>query len=215
MKIVVIIPAQDFNQYHYSGDLAPFGDTTLLQWKIAQCKEFIDNTNIYISSSSQTIKKIALKENVNFHETKKNMPYMEKVLNTVKDINSEFILWANSMSPFIGSNIYEKMWSKLLESGKSSIISVEKRKEYVFYKKSKLNFSNDFVSRKDIEPIYIITNGIFIINKNEIIKTNSMVGSEPLLYETDYFESIEIKDVHDHNIASDLISIYFKRNLCV
>ncbi|EKO5126655.1 hypothetical protein P0K00_001322, partial [Campylobacter coli] len=37
----VIIPAQESNQYHEKGDLAPFGSTTLLEWKIAQCKEFV------------------------------------------------------------------------------------------------------------------------------------------------------------------------------
>ena len=37
MNFAVIIPAQETNKYHKLGDLAPFGDTTLLEWKISQC----------------------------------------------------------------------------------------------------------------------------------------------------------------------------------
>ena len=39
--LVFFIPAQETNKYHKLGDLAPFGDTTLLQWKISQCKKVV------------------------------------------------------------------------------------------------------------------------------------------------------------------------------
>ena len=48
MSFAIIIPAQEKNRYHDQGDLAPFGQTTLLEWKIAQCKEFVELSQINI-----------------------------------------------------------------------------------------------------------------------------------------------------------------------
>ena len=39
MKLNIIIPALEKNKYSTSGDLAPWGDTTLLEWKIYQAKK--------------------------------------------------------------------------------------------------------------------------------------------------------------------------------
>jgi CMP-N-acetylneuraminic acid synthetase len=55
MTCSVIIPAQKHNKYHKMGDLAPFGDTTLLEWKISQCKEFIQPECIYVSTDDDSI----------------------------------------------------------------------------------------------------------------------------------------------------------------
>jgi len=79
MNIAVVISAQETNQYHKLGDLAPFGDTSLLEWKISQCKEFIDVSKIYINSDSDIIKNIALKEGVNFIKREKNQSYIELI----------------------------------------------------------------------------------------------------------------------------------------
>ena len=45
MKLNIIIPALEKNKYSTSGDLAPWGDTTLLEWKIYQAKNIISIKN--------------------------------------------------------------------------------------------------------------------------------------------------------------------------
>ena len=64
MSFAIIIPAQEKNRYHDQGDLAPFGQTTLLEWKIAQCKEFVELSQINICSDSEVIKEIAGKDKI-------------------------------------------------------------------------------------------------------------------------------------------------------
>jgi len=211
MDYAIIIPAQELNKYHKLGDLAPFGDTTLLEWKISQCKEFTKNSQIYISSNSEIIRNIALYEQVNFIQKDENCNYKDMVNNAVDQVDAEIIIWANTTSPFIGSSIYKNMYKKLKNSNSSSIVSVEMKKEYLFYKNKKLNFSTEFISREDIEPIYIMTNGCYITYKDEILKNGHLVGSKPILYEVDSFVSTEIKDINDYSIAKDLIFIYFKK----
>ena len=76
-NFAVIIPAQEKNRYHELGDIAPFGDTTLLEWKIAQCKEFIRSSQIYINSESKNIEEIAIRSNVNFIEREPRLNYID------------------------------------------------------------------------------------------------------------------------------------------
>lgn len=214
-NLSIIIPAQESNKYHKQGDLAPFGDTTLLEWKISQILEFRNPLQIYISSSSTKISEIAEKEGVNFIPRPSNLTYPEMIKTTIRSIPTQHILWANPTSPFIDKNTYLDMYNRIIKSNKSSMVSVQKKNEYVFFNDEKLNFSETFLSREDINPIYIMTNGCYIIDKEEALEVSNIVGINPSLYEVDSFTSIEIKDVFDYNMANQLISIYFRKEFDV
>lgn len=213
MSFVVIIPAQETNRYHELGDLAPFGDTTLLEWKIWQCKDFLSAGDIYISSESSSIQRVAEKEEVNFINRPLGLNYHDMVSLTLDSVPCvDDLVWVNSTSPFMGEELSFCL-KKYRESQKMSLISVEKRKEYIFYKNEMLNFSKEFVSRQDIEPIYVMTNGCYVINREQAIRNGSLVLPETDFFEVDALAALEIKDVIDYSVARDLISIYFKKQL--
>jgi len=215
MSLAIIIPAQDNNKYHKKGDLAPFGDITLIEWKITQCKEFVDNTNIFISTNSDEIEQIAIKENINIIKRKENLSYTDMIFNSIKDIESKDIMWINPTSPFMDKKLYENMYNYYKEYKLDSLVSVEKRQEYIFLDGKKLNFTDTFISRQDIEPIYIMTNGCYIIQKDIAIKNKSLISSTPKLFEIDTLSALEIKDMPDYTIAKELISAYFRKDLDV
>ncbi|WP_324172638.1 cytidylyltransferase domain-containing protein [Sulfurimonas sp.] len=215
MNFALIIPAQETNKYHKFGDLAPFGDTTLLEWKISQCKEFAKSSQIYISSSSSIIKDIALKEEVNFIKRHINLKYEDMISETIKNLNVEHIIWIHTTSPFMCSQIYSKMYDNYQDENLNSLVSVEIKKEYVFYKNKKLNFKDNFISRKSIDPIYIVTNGCFIINKNILQENKNLITVDTTFFEVDSFVATEIKEPSDYMIAKDMISIYFRKELNV
>lgn len=215
MDFAIVIPAQETNKYHKFGDLAPFGDTTLLEWKIAQCKEFGKSSQIYISSDSEKIEEIAQKEGVNFRKRNQDLKYIEIIFETLKNINAEDIIWINPTSPFMSSQVYSDMYTKYKCESLNSLVSVEKKKEYIFFNNKKLNFQDNFISRSDIEPIYIMTNGCSIIKKNIALENSNLISLNPSFFEVDSFLSTEIKDVHDYSIALEMISIYFKKEFDV
>jgi CMP-N-acetylneuraminic acid synthetase len=215
VSLSIVIPAQEINRYHKLGDLAPFGDTTLLEWKISQCKEFVGASQIFINSDSEAIQAISQKEGVHFIKRPKNIEYQEMIYSTFSSIRSSDIMWVNVTSPFMGFNIYSKMYQKFQKEGLSSLIPVERKEEYVFYKNQKLNFHDDFVSRKDVEPIYIMTNSCGILKKDIAIKNKNTFLSNPNFFEVDSFSATEIKDMKDYLIAIDMISIYFRNELYV
>jgi len=216
MDLVIIIPAQDTNQYHKDGDLAPFGDTTLLEWKISQCKEIISNNKIYISSDSELIKEISIQEDIGFIHRDKGMEYSDIIYSTLSSVNAEFILWTNPTSPFIGYNDYSKMINEVsLDNSISSLVSIYEKHDYVYYNNKRLNFYNKFTNRNTIKPIQIMTNGCYIIKKEKAIQLQSLYDDSPSFYKLDYLSSIEIKDFMTYSISNELISSYFKRELDV
>ncbi|CAM4016676.1 cytidylyltransferase domain-containing protein [Arcobacter cloacae] len=213
MSFAIIIPAQEKNRYHKLGDIAPFGDTTLLEWKISQCKEFAKSSQIYISSESEVIREIAENEEVNFIKREPNLSYIDVVINSISKVKEENIVWINCTAPFLNSKNYKQMIDRFLNEKLDSLITVEKKNEYVFFKNERLNFSDEFISRKDIEPIYTITNGCYIIKKDIAISIKNLLTKNPLFFELDSFESIEINDIKDYVFAKELINMYFKKEL--
>lgn len=216
MDLAVVIPAIDKNRYHEDGDLAPFGDTTLLEWKISQCKEFVDESMIYISSNCESIKDIANKENVNYIERGEDSDYSSIIFNSAKSISQSTILWTNPTSPFLGYLDYKMMIEEFAKLDvNDSLLSVREKKDFVFFDNNRLNFSTQLSSREKIKPIQIVTNGCYIINKSDLTKYKSLYGEKPFLYKLDTLSSIEIKDLDSYEISKELISSYFKRDLDV
>lgn len=215
INLAVFIPAQERNKYHKLGDLAPFGDTTLLQWKISQCKDIVNANQIYISSTSENIRNIAQKEGVNYiNRSNDCVPLDNQIQKLALDINKDLILWTNATSPFLGKAEYVNMLNNFLSIGNCELlISTVERKEYVFFKNKKLNFNRKMISRADISPVSICTNGAYLIDRKAIIKRTSIMDIENIhLHNLDFISSVEIKDIVDYSIAQNLISVYFSRS---
>ena len=215
MSFAIIIPAQEKNRYHEQGDLAPFGQTTLLEWKIAQCKEFVDLSQINICSDSEIIKEIAQKEGINHIKRKAGLSYKEMLFKSVEAINVKDIILINTTSPFIGSKIYKDMYNDYKWKKLNSLISVEKKKEYIFFDEKKFNFTDNFSTRENIKPIYIATNGCYIFNRDLALDHQKFLLSTPNFFEVDSFKATEIKDIKDFKIAREMIAIYFQEDLDV
>lgn len=210
-NLAIIIPAQEHNRYHEKGDLAPFGDTTLLEWKIAQCKSIVPAELIYISSLSQEIQQIARNEKVKFIQRIAHYDYLDIMMHNLEQIECDNVLYAHCTSPFMSALNYKKMYHFFKETQLDSLYSARKIQEFVIFKDQALNFKNISSSRLNLEPIYIITNGCFIFKRKEALEKRSFLPSKSKSFEVDYLSSIEIKDVSDYVIAKELITMYFRK----
>lgn len=214
-NVVVVIPALEKNRYSENGDLVRFGDLTLLEWKIAQVKNLIKGENIFISTPSPKIAKIAKAYGINIIKRHK-IDMSRAIVECVKEIDKEIIIWTHVTSPFVSAIDFDNMLKKFLKlgSGYDSLISVSRLQEYIIFKNQALNFEmTKVVNRDSLKPVYKITNGCFIARKDIYIKYKNYFGIRPYLYEIDMLASMEIKDITDLTIASDLISLFFKKEL--
>jgi len=213
--LIIFIPAQDANQYSDSGDLTPFGDTTLLQWKISQCKEFLPLDRIYVSSSSSKVRDVVLSEGVIFFEKDSNNSSIESQIKLLaKKTGSKAILWANATSPFLDKRGYGSMYKDFCKDPECDLMfSVEKKQEFSFFNGERVNFTG-LVRRAEIDPVFLSTNGAYILNTDRFTEGSDILDQENFcLFELDAISSIEIKDISSYSVAQNLLSVYFSRIL--
>src|SRR3989338_9468103 len=212
----VIVPSSDENRYSKEGDLAKFGDTSLLEWKLNQLTSVFPKKNIYISTSSKKILMLADRLGINKIERASYLSLEEIIVFSVSQVNFENIVWTNVTSPFLGPTKYLQMIKEYLSlasdkySSFDCMLAAERLSEYFYYKGVPLNFdSTHHISRTQIEPLFKVTNGCAIINKSYCLKIRKYHGNFPLFHEVDRLSALEIKDFEYLHIASELISVYF------
>lgn len=212
-NVGIVIPALDKNQYYAEGDLVSFGDTTLLEWKISQVLGVAKKDNIFIATPSDKIIALAQDYGVQSIRRSDTNDSTQWIRESVEPIEKEIIMWTPVTSPFISARDYSKMMEKFfdLPGGYDSLMAVFKESEYIFFKDKPLNFDiQNYKSRKALEPIYRITNGCYITPKESYLKNQKFFGQSPYYYEVDKLTSLEIKDIDHYEMATSLLSMYFK-----
>lgn len=215
-SLAIIIPALGKNEYHEKGDLAPFGDVSLLQWKLSQVEKIDYPKTIYISTSSDEIAAFADKENVQVIRRNPDLSLKDMISHSLEQVEEDLVLWTHATSPFIGSRIYQTCLKSFLNmtAENDSLLTVFPIKEYVFHESSPINFEpQKHLSRRSITPVYSVTNGCFIIPREKAVSLQSYIGNNPLFYELDKLAAMEIKDVQDMTIANDLLALYIRNDV--
>jgi len=139
MSYSLIIPAQEKNRYHEEGDFSPFGGTSLIEWKVSQCIETINKSDIYIASSSQKPIAICKKYGINFIKRQEAQSLETDLIDIAKQITTEYVLWVNRTSPFIGGEEYKSALNVFFNSDKhDSLISTVEKREYMFFENKKI-----------------------------------------------------------------------------
>jgi CMP-N-acetylneuraminic acid synthetase len=209
-----IIPAQESNQYSKHGDLSQFGGTTLVEWKISQIKSFRPEAKIYVTTPSEKIRKLFENKNIEVIIRPRDFAFPELVSHVADKIKEDYIIWSNPTSPFISEMDYMNMLSTyegLNGEDLDSLVSGMSYIEYSFFKNQALNFNLDeFITRNDIEPVFVATNGCYIRKRMDVLKDGLLFGKRPFCYALSELSSKEIKDLNDVVMCNDMITIYMK-----
>lgn len=211
--VAIVIPAIDVNQYYPEGDLVKFGDTTLLEWKISQVLEVVEKKNIFIATTSDKIVDLVQDYGVQTIKRRDTDDSTQWIGKSVEPVEKKNILWTHVTSPFIAARDYEAMLEKFfnLPEENDSLIVVYKENEYFFFRDKPLNFDVDaYQSRKMLDPVYRITNGCYITPRESYLQGRKYFGRAPYYYEVDRLTALEIKDVDHFQMASSLLSWYFR-----
>jgi CMP-N-acetylneuraminic acid synthetase len=213
MKIAIIVPALAKNNYHEKGDLAPFGDVSILEWKLSQLRNIKTEHVIYVSSPDAQIGELAKREQAHFIQRSEHSSLTKMIHESLIAVNEETILWANVTSPFLSAKNYQKMMDKFIEirHENDSLIAVNTLHEYFYYQTKPLNFDpHRHASRKNIEGLTLITNGCFIISRRKALEYDSFFGDKPYFYETNHLAAMEIKDIANYSMSLNMLTFYFR-----
>ena len=214
-EINIIIPASEKNKYSEQGDLVPFGETTLLEWKISQVKKVKGIKNIFVTSSSNLIRNLCKKNDVKFLKRKPKITLDKLHRMLGKKFRNEYLLWINPTVPFFaGKDIYDFIKKFKKNSKKNdSAVTCCKEQEYFFYKNKSLNFdsSKNTVSRNKIKTLVKITSGAYLIKGSLAYQNGILLGKKPYFYYTNWLQSLELKTTKQIHLFNGLLENYLKQ----
>jgi len=213
MKIDIIIPSLSRNKYSDKGDLAAWGNTTLLEWKISQVKKVIGVNNIYVATPDKKIITLCKKIGIQTLTRTKKLSNMYREIS--QKLSTEYLLWIYCTSPFLSDEILNKFVKNFKSNIKKydTAITCLNEKEYFFFKNKSFNFNSKelAVERVKLDPLTKITNGACIVKNETLQKTGNIMGGKILFFQIDWLSSLEIKESKDIDMYKSLFSYYFQK----
>ena len=126
-------------------------------------------------------------------------------------INSEHIMWTHVTSPFITSNLYNKLIDKYFSSiddGFDSLLSVTPIQNFLWDNNAPTNYNRDIEKwprTQTLKKLYEVNSGCFISTNYNYINLNDRIGNFPYLFELDKIQSIDVDWPDDFDLVKTLI----------
>jgi len=227
IKIVAVIPARGGSKGIPLKNIAQLGKKSLIEHTISQAlnSKLIDL--IIVSSDNDSILKIAkkyAKHGVKVEKRPKklandNSTTVSVLKHVLSDLNKtnifpDFIITLQPTSPFRKNNLIDKAISKLIESKRDSLISISQANHSPFKmfkiehnRLKKLFPQNKFnnLPRQKL-PVIFRENGNIYITSPKLIKNNRIIGTNPEFLILDQWQSVDIDEKFDLDIARILIN---------
>ena len=220
-KFVAIIPVREGSERVKNKNFKKFvNNESLLHLKIKQLKNQKLIDKIYVSSNSKKAEKIADNLNVNFVKRPnyycgskaKLHEYNTYMLESIPG-NPE-VVWGLVTAPLFSE--YDKIIKKYISNKKEgfdSLITTIKYNDFLIDENAKpLNcaFGIWHLFTQHLKIQNQITGSVYIAKKSDQINWQYWFGPNPYMHEVKKFQSIDIDDNEDFEIAQILYSKFFK-----
>lgn len=203
-----IIPVRKGSRRLKGKNIASFGGSTLLEYKIDQLKKVDKVTTIVVSSDCDEMLAMASAKGAETHKRadeycdEKTRPFGEVVAHICTNVPGENVVWATCTSPLVEPDHYNnaiEKYEEMLKEGYDSLMSVEEFRRYIWTEQGPLNYELGIkhVPSQELPPLYRVTDGILIAPREKMIEWKYFHGKEPYKYVMDKRSSIDIDDELD------------------
>lgn len=207
-SITAIVPVRAGSRRLANKNIAPFGGTNLLLYKIAQLKHVPLINKIIVSSDSEDMLRMAEEEGVGTHLRapeycdEKTKTFGEVVRHICESVEGEHILWATCTAPLVFPKTYQNAindYFGALKNGYDSLMSVEPFKRYLWNEEGPVNYELGLkhVPSQQLPLLYFVTDGVLIAPRKEMIEWNYFHGPKPYKFILDKRSSVDIDDELD------------------
>lgn len=221
-SIAAVVPVREGSTRIKDKVTLPFTEgLNLLEWKLEQLKKIMPHDNIYVSTDSDRLLDIARERGVNMHIRD---PYLckgheatfsEVITGIVKDIPQPQIAWVTVVVPLMSPDEYKRAFETYLskvvhKSNYDSLVAVNLLKEYLWNEEGPLNYRADkhHTISQDLPNIYRVTNGLYMMPKEEIIKRAYFLGPNPVKFEVPKIAGIDIDEWEDYEMSKGMLRFY-------
>ena len=117
-------------------------------------------------------------------------------------VDADIYVQTHATAPFISNESLDKGLDAVIIDHHDSAFSVKKIQDFIWVDGKPWNFDKTNIPRtQDLKPIYLETSGFYIFTKDVFLKYHSRVGNEPKYIEVPEFESIDIDELSDFEMA--------------
>jgi YrbI family 3-deoxy-D-manno-octulosonate 8-phosphate phosphatase len=223
-KITAVIPVRKGSQRCKNKNIRNFGDTNLLKLKIETLKRVNNIDEIIVSTDCDKMIKVAKNLGVKIHKrdsyyASSECPNYEYWTHIAKNVGSySNFMMVNCVSPLINKKTINEFIEQYKTNDYKNMITVTKHKKFFYDSETKkaINFnSNEAPNSQLLKPLFEITYGLSICNRQKIIDSQCIYGNNPEFFVLDNVSSIDIDDCsefiiselfYNHNITDDVIS---------
>lgn len=220
-KITAVIPVRKGSTRCKRKNIRNFSDTNLLKLKIETLKKVKGIDEIIVSTDCDNMIKLALDLNVKIHKRENyfassncpNYEYWNHIAKNVGIYNN--FMMVNAVSPLVNSNTIDKFINKFIKNNYKNMVTVHKQKKFFCNSENTkgINFDSEkSPNSQDLFPLSEITFGICIATREQIMKHKCIYGKNPVFFDLDNIESIDIDEnsdfiqaelLHRENIIND------------
>ena len=210
-KITALIPVRKGSKRVVNKNTRPFSDTNLLENKIKILQEVNELTDehideILVTSDCPIAKSIAKKWGVSYVDREEyyasdECPGSKNLEYIAGQTNTEYVLFAPVTAPFVTSKTYSKVISKFKSNldKHDSVVTVHYPKQFFWMDGKPLNYDPyDCPKSQDLSSVFSLTFGACLLPREKMIEKRYVVGDNPLWYELDDVESIDIDTEFDY-----------------
>ncbi len=126
------------------------------------------------------------------------------------DFADAHMLWTHVTSPFIQTDVYERMiqeYKDKLSQGYDSLMTVNKLQTFLWGENGPMNYKTDelrWPRTQDIQPVYEVNSGAFMVPSDTGKKRGDRIGEKPYLFELSHAEAFDIDWPADFEMAQKL-----------
>ncbi|MBI5690476.1 MAG: acylneuraminate cytidylyltransferase family protein [Verrucomicrobia bacterium] len=204
-QITAVVPVRAGSRRLKNKNVAPFGGTNLLLYKIEQLKCVPEISRIVVTSDSDQMLAMAAEAGVATH--KRDLAYCDEqtktfgevVRHVAESVSGEHILWATCTAPLVFPRLYRsaiRQYDRALAEGFDSLMSVEVFKRYLWDAHGPVNYQLGVkhVPSQQLPEYYIVTDGILIAPRLKMIEWSYFHGPNPCKFVLGKREAVDIDD---------------------
>ncbi len=215
LRIVALLPMKAISERVTGKNFRKFCGKPLFRWILDTLLEVKEINQIVINTDARDIlanNDLTDTERVMIRDRKPeicgNQVSMNLVLeDDVANVNADIYLMTHTTNPLMSADTICKAlaaFKKAHVAGHSDSLFTVDKVQTRFYRAdcSPVNHDpDDLIPTQNLEPWFEENSNLYIFTKKSFAKTNARIGKRPLMYESPFFESIDIDTPEDWDFA--------------
>jgi len=215
MKVVALLPMKANSERVKGKNFRDFNGKPLFRWILDSLLEVEEIEQVVINTDARHILSengLTDSERLLLRDRKPEIcgdfVSMNKVLwDDIANVGADIYLMTHTTNPLMSADTVRgalKTFKQAKEDGRADSLFTVDKIQTRFYRSdcSAVNHDPDNLIRtQDLEPWFEENSNLYIFTRDSFAATNARIGRKPMMYESPRFESIDIDDQDDWDLA--------------